>query len=125
MRRIKQWDADITADVLTNILQPGRFAQLDQNLTIRIRERQPELVNRSQTAQLLSRAAQRHNGELQALGGRATTIVRFRVNVDGSADPSSKVRSPPIRSQITPDNRRLTMPKASMIASICAPRATP
>jgi lipopolysaccharide export system permease protein len=41
MRRISQWDADITADVLTNILQPGRFAQLDQNLTIRIRERQP------------------------------------------------------------------------------------
>jgi lipopolysaccharide export system permease protein len=41
MRRIKQWDADITADVLTNILQPGRFAQLDQNLTIRIRERKP------------------------------------------------------------------------------------
>jgi lipopolysaccharide export system permease protein len=41
LRRIKQWDADITADVLTNILQPGRFAQLDQNLTIRIRERRP------------------------------------------------------------------------------------
>ncbi|NOJ48234.1 LPS export ABC transporter permease LptF [Bradyrhizobium archetypum] len=41
MRRIKQWDAEITADVLTNILQPGRFAQLDQNLTIRIRERAP------------------------------------------------------------------------------------
>ena len=41
MRRIKQWDAEITADVLTNILQPGRFAQLEQNLTIRIRERQP------------------------------------------------------------------------------------
>ena len=39
MRRIKQWDAEITADVLTNILQPGRFAQLDKNLTIRIRER--------------------------------------------------------------------------------------
>ncbi len=39
LRRIKQWDAEITADVLTNILQPGRFAQLDQNLTIRIRER--------------------------------------------------------------------------------------
>src|SRR5712671_6623560 len=39
MRRIKQWDAEITADVLTNILQPGRFAQLDQNLTIRIRDR--------------------------------------------------------------------------------------
>ena len=41
MRRIKQWDAEITADILTNILQPGRFAQLDQDLTIRIRERQP------------------------------------------------------------------------------------
>jgi len=41
MRRIKRWDAEITADVLTNILQPGRFSQLDQNLTIRIRERQP------------------------------------------------------------------------------------
>src|ERR1700688_258185 len=41
MRRLSQWDAEITADVLANILQPGRFAQLDQNLTIRIRERQP------------------------------------------------------------------------------------
>jgi len=41
MRRIKQWDAEITADVLANILQAGRFAQLDKNLTIRIRERQP------------------------------------------------------------------------------------
>ena len=41
LRRIKQWDAEITADVLTNILQPGRFAQLDKDLTIRIRERQP------------------------------------------------------------------------------------
>src|SRR6201993_1295748 len=41
LRRIKQWDAEITAAVLPNVLQPGRFAQLDQNLTIRIRERQP------------------------------------------------------------------------------------
>src|SRR5258708_5788287 len=41
LRGIKQWDAEITADVLTNILQPGRFAQLDQNLTIRIRDRLP------------------------------------------------------------------------------------
>jgi lipopolysaccharide export system permease protein len=41
LRRLKQWDSEITADVLANILQPGRFAQLDQNLTIRIRERQP------------------------------------------------------------------------------------
>jgi TonB family protein len=55
----------------------------------RIRERQPELVNRAQTAQLLSHAAQRHTGELQALGGRVTTVVRFRVETDGSADPNS------------------------------------
>jgi len=41
LRHLKQWGAEITADVLANILQPGRFAQLDQNLTIRIRERQP------------------------------------------------------------------------------------
>ncbi len=41
LRRIKQWDAEITADVLANILQPGRFSQLEQNLTIRIRERLP------------------------------------------------------------------------------------
>lgn len=41
MRRLKRWDAEITADVLANILQPGRFTQLDTNLTIRVRERQP------------------------------------------------------------------------------------
>ena len=41
MRRLKRWDAEITADVLANILQPGRFAQLDANLTIRVRERRP------------------------------------------------------------------------------------
>ena len=41
LRRLKRWNADITADILTNILQPGRFAQLEQGLTIRVRERQP------------------------------------------------------------------------------------
>lgn len=41
MRRLKRWDAEITADVLANVLQPGRFAQLDTNLTMRVRERQP------------------------------------------------------------------------------------
>src|SRR6201981_2657895 len=41
LRRLKRWDAEITADVLANILQPGRFAQLDQNLTLRSLERQP------------------------------------------------------------------------------------
>jgi lipopolysaccharide export system permease protein len=41
LRVLKKWDAEITADVLASVLQPGRFAQLDQNLTIRIKERQP------------------------------------------------------------------------------------
>jgi lipopolysaccharide export system permease protein len=41
MRRLKLWDADITADILANILQPGHFTRLDDNLTIRIRERRP------------------------------------------------------------------------------------
>jgi lipopolysaccharide export system permease protein len=41
LRRIARWDSEITADVLANVLQPGRFAQLEQNLTIRVRERQP------------------------------------------------------------------------------------
>jgi lipopolysaccharide export system permease protein len=41
LRRIKRWDSEITADILANILQPGRFAELEQNLTIRVRERQP------------------------------------------------------------------------------------
>lgn len=41
LRRLKRWDAEITADVLSNILQPGRFTQLDHNLTVRVRERLP------------------------------------------------------------------------------------
>jgi lipopolysaccharide export system permease protein len=41
LRRISRWDSEITADILANILQPGRFAQLEQDLTIRVRERQP------------------------------------------------------------------------------------
>ncbi|MFZ5739850.1 MAG: LPS export ABC transporter permease LptF [Pseudomonadota bacterium] len=41
LRRIARWDSEITADVLANVLQPGRFAQLEPGLTIRVRERQP------------------------------------------------------------------------------------
>ena len=41
LRRLKRWDTEITADILANILQPGRFTQLDANLTVRVRERQP------------------------------------------------------------------------------------
>ena len=58
MRRLKRWDAEITADVLANILQPGRFAQLDPNLTIRVRERQPGglLVGSSSTIAAIQRS---------------------------------------------------------------------
>ena len=42
-----------------------------------------------------------------------------------NAEPTSNVRSPPIRSQITPKISRLTMPKPSISESICAPRAGP
>ncbi|OQW54025.1 MAG: LPS export ABC transporter permease LptF [Proteobacteria bacterium SG_bin9] len=41
LRRLKTWNTEITADVMANILQPGRFTQLEPNLTIRIRERLP------------------------------------------------------------------------------------
>lgn len=41
MRQAKGWDAEITADILTHVLKPGRFVELSQNLTIRIRERGP------------------------------------------------------------------------------------
>jgi lipopolysaccharide export system permease protein len=40
-RRLERWSAEITADVLANLLKPGHFAQLEQNLTIRIRDREP------------------------------------------------------------------------------------
>ena len=40
-------------------------------------------------------------------------------------DPISSVRNPPIRSDIQPKTRRLTMPHASSSDSICAPRAAP
>jgi lipopolysaccharide export system permease protein len=40
LRRLKRWDTEITADMLTNILQPGRFTTIEQGLTLRIRERQ-------------------------------------------------------------------------------------
>ena len=41
LRRLKQWDAQIAADVITNILQTGRFMEIDAGLTIYVRERQP------------------------------------------------------------------------------------
>lgn len=40
-RRLKSWQREITADVVSNILQTGRFMEVEANLTLRVRERQP------------------------------------------------------------------------------------
>ena len=42
-----------------------------------------------------------------------------------SAEPSSRVRTPPMRSQTAPLSSRLAMPQASISDSISAPRAAP
>ncbi len=41
LRRLKAWQREITADVLTNVLQTGKFVEIERNLTLRVRERQP------------------------------------------------------------------------------------
>lgn len=41
LRRLKSWQREITADVLSNVLQTGKFVEIERNLTLRIRERQP------------------------------------------------------------------------------------
>jgi lipopolysaccharide export system permease protein len=41
LRRLKAWQREITADVLSNVLQTGKFVEIERNLTLRIRERQP------------------------------------------------------------------------------------
>lgn len=40
-RRLKRWDSEITADLLTNIIKPGEFRTIDKGLTVYIRERAP------------------------------------------------------------------------------------
>ncbi len=42
-----------------------------------------------------------------------------------NTEPSTKVRSPPMRSQMAPDTNLLTMPHANMSDSISEPRAAP
>jgi lipopolysaccharide export system permease protein len=41
LRRAKAWQREITADVLSNVVQTGKFVEIERNLTLRIRERQP------------------------------------------------------------------------------------
>jgi lipopolysaccharide export system permease protein len=41
MRRLRRWDMEITADVVANILQPGRFTSMEDGLTLRVSEKRP------------------------------------------------------------------------------------
>jgi lipopolysaccharide export system permease protein len=42
MRRLQRWEGEVSSDLVANLLQPGRFAQIDQNLTTLFKERQPD-----------------------------------------------------------------------------------
>src|SRR4029077_18883593 len=41
LRELRHWATEIRADLVTNIVQPGRFTTLDSKLTLHIRERLP------------------------------------------------------------------------------------
>jgi lipopolysaccharide export system permease protein len=42
LRELRRMAAEIRADVVANIVQPGRFTQIEQGLTFHIRERRPD-----------------------------------------------------------------------------------
>jgi len=42
IRDLRRWAADVRADVVANIVQPGRFTTIEHGLTFHIRERQPD-----------------------------------------------------------------------------------
>jgi lipopolysaccharide export system permease protein len=46
LRMLRDWLTEVRANVVSTVLQPGRFTTLEQNVTIRLRERRPngELV---------------------------------------------------------------------------------
>jgi lipopolysaccharide export system permease protein len=41
LRELRQWATEVRADLVSNVVQPGRFTQLEQRLTLHIRERLP------------------------------------------------------------------------------------
>jgi lipopolysaccharide export system permease protein len=41
LRELRDWSAQVRADILTNIVQPGRFTTIGGNLTFHIADRQP------------------------------------------------------------------------------------
>jgi lipopolysaccharide export system permease protein len=44
IRELRRWAAEVRADLVTNIVQPGRFTTIERGLTFHIRERQPNGV---------------------------------------------------------------------------------
>jgi lipopolysaccharide export system permease protein len=41
LRELRRWATEVRADLVSNIVQPGRFIQLEQRVTLHIRERPP------------------------------------------------------------------------------------
>jgi len=41
LRELRHWASEVRADLVTNIVQPGRFTTLESRLTLHIRERRP------------------------------------------------------------------------------------
>src|SRR5215467_9597039 len=41
LRELRQWANEVRADLVANVVQPGRFEKLESNLTLHIRERTP------------------------------------------------------------------------------------
>ena len=46
LRALREWAAQVRADILTNIVQPGRFTTVSGNLTFHIADRQAERPSR-------------------------------------------------------------------------------
>jgi lipopolysaccharide export system permease protein len=41
LRQLRLWATEVRADLVSNVVQPGRFTKLEERLTLHIRERQP------------------------------------------------------------------------------------
>src|SRR5580692_5859000 len=42
LRELRLWATEVRADLVSNVIQPGRFTKLEEKLTLHIRERQPD-----------------------------------------------------------------------------------
>ena len=41
LRELRRWATEVRADLVSNVIQPGRFTKLEERLTLHIRERHP------------------------------------------------------------------------------------